>query len=110
MRVNFDRGTCTVQREQGDQRAATESHFWFLLRNQLNGQKSAPMRSINERWRRVRPCKTDGCLTGMPFALAVGRDWRKVISDDHYAIRSPHQYYNEKREVVLAYDGGQSDE
>lgn len=105
MKVKFDVRTVTVTREESDPKAKTESHFWFQLRNHLNGQKSAPMTSINSRWRRVRPCETEGNLTGMPFALAKGRDWRELISDGMYAVRCPREEYNRCEEVTLDYGG-----
>lgn len=102
MKIKFDKATVTVTREKTDTvRARTEAHFWFLLRNALNGQKTAPTTSVNKRWRRVRPDESN--LTGMPFALAVGADWRKLISDGRYAIRSPQEEFNHFESVTLDY-------
>lgn len=105
MKLTFDKSSMEVQREPSDQKANTEAHFWFLLRNQLNGMKTAPMTSIGKRWRRVRPDKTDGCLTGMPFALAVGRKWDRLISDGMYAVRGAREEYNKGEVVRLDYQG-----
>lgn len=105
MKVEFSERTVTVTRESTDPKPRTESHFWFQLRNALNGQKTAPSTSVNSRWRRVRPNQTDGNLTGMPFALAVGRNWRELISDGLCALRSAHEDFNLNGKVELDWSG-----
>lgn len=99
MRVELIEGACLVSRPKGAPRIGRESTFWYALQRELNRAVTRPAL----RWYRIRPHKTPGCLTGMPFALRQGRkDGGALIYDGYYALRDPAKQYNDGLTVRLA--------
>ncbi len=87
---NTARKYVAVQRPKGAPRARTEAHFWGMLRNALNDDNAGQRYA----WVLWRPAKTDGCLTGMPYALSRGRNRDVMVVDNYYAVRDVRALYN----------------
>lgn len=95
MIVTTSRNEITVTRGPNDPRASTEANFWYQL------SKAMPKNALG-RWMRVRPNKF--AMTGMPFALRLGRNKKRnlMILDNDYMLRQAHQPYNKREPVRLA--------
>ncbi|MDO8705369.1 MAG: hypothetical protein Q7J84_10530 [Sulfuricaulis sp.] len=80
---------------------ATESAFWYALRNAMNAARTG-----KGAWRKINNAGLSkrGALTSMPYALEFSVD-KALLVDNDYAIRCPAKDYNAGLAVCLSFHG-----
>lgn len=93
MDVKINGCRVTVSRTKADQRAKSESEFWYRLRNEFRKRQSMA-------WVKVRQ---PGALTSMPYGLREGPNRRvnNMVVDCNYALRCLAIAFNQFKEVEL---------
>ena len=93
MQITEEKGGVLAVTRGSARGAKDESHFWFLLREE--------MRKASPDWKKIREPFT---LSAMPYALRLGRRYTRnwFIVDSDYCIRCPKETYNAGRTVYLS--------